>query len=226
MATSGSIDYSINARAVCKYALEKLGIYAPEEEPSAADMQSCLVDLNLMLKGWQRTAPSLFRRSIISVPLVAETVSYTLSPRPFRVISARYRDASGRDLPMTEWTAEDYEDMPVKTSTGVPTAYYVDYQRDSTVLYIWQSLASVTTETVRLVCQRRYEDVDTLDNDIDIAQEHMDVVGFNLAERIAHQFGKVGTPRYAGVAAKATELFDDAKSAEREAVVRFVPGGR
>lgn len=223
MATSGSTDFILNARQVIKYSLEKLVICAPEETPSAQDAESCRVDLNLMLKGWQRAAPSLFRKMTIPVALVANTVSYTLSPRPFRVISARYRNASSRDLPLTEWTAEDYEDMPVKTSTGIPTAYYVDYQRDSVILNIWQPMAAVTTETVRLLCQRRYEDVETLDEDIDIPQEHLDLVGYALADRIAAQFGKAGSAIHAEVQRKAAGLFDLATSAERESVVRFMP---
>lgn len=224
MATSGSTDFTMNARDVIKYALEKLVVIAPEETPSAADMASCKLDLNMMLKGWQRTAPSLFRKAIGSVTLVANTTSYTLSPRPFRVISARYRSADGRDLPMTEWTAEDYEDMPVKTSTGIPTAFYVDYQRDSVVMNIWQPLAAVTSETIRYVYQRRFEDVDALENDIDVPQEHLDLVGYNLANRVAPQYGKAGTTIHNEVKGMAAYLLQEAMAAEREAVVRFMPG--
>jgi hypothetical protein len=224
MATSGSTDFTMNARAVIKYALEKLVVIAPEEEPSAADMVSCKTDLNMMLKGWQRTAPSLFRKAVGSVTLVANTTAYTLSPRPFRVISARYRSSDGRDLPMSEWTAEDYEDMPVKTSTGIPTAFYVDYQRDSVIMNVWQPLAAVTTETIRYVYQRRFEDVDALENDIDVPQEHLDLVGYNLAHRVAIQYGKAGSPTHAKVEEMAGYLLREAMAAEREGVVRFMPG--
>lgn len=223
MPTSGSTDFTMNARDVIKYALEKLVVLSPEETPSAADMASCKTDLNMMLKGWQRTLPSLFRRSTISVPLVANTTAYTLTPRPYRVISVRYRNSSDRDLPMTEWTAEDYEDMPVKSATGTPVAYFVDYQRDSVVLNVWQCLASVSTETVRCTVRRRFEDVDTLEDEIDVPQEHLDLVGYNLAQRVGIQFGKAGTPVYSKVEEMAAYLFQQAADAEREAVVRFIP---
>lgn len=223
MATSGSTDFSMNARAVLKYALEKIVVIAPDEEPSAADMQSCKTDLNLMLKSWQKSAPSLFRKAIGSVTLVANTTAYTLSPRPFRVISARYRSSDSRDLPMTEWTAEEYEDMPVKTSTGIPTAFYVDYQRDSVILNIWQPLAAVTTETVRYLYQRRFEDVDALEDDLDVPQEHLELVGYNLANRIAAQYGKAGSATHTEVKGMAAYLLQEAMAAEREAVVRFEP---
>jgi hypothetical protein len=223
MATSGSTDFSLNARAVIKYAFEKLHVYPPEQDPSAADMENGLLELNLLLKGWQRKAPSLFRRSTISVPLVANTTAYTLSPRPYRVISARYRNASAYDLPMFEWTAEDYEAMPVKTATGTPVAFYVDYQRDSVVLNIWQCLASVSTETVRVTVQRRFEDIDALENDLDIPQESLDLVGYSLADRLAAQFGKSGSPIHAEVKGQAMFLMQELLSDDREDVVRFVP---
>lgn len=223
MATSGSTDFTMNARAVLKYALEKIVVIAPDEEPTAADMASCKTDLNLMLKSWQKTAPSLFRKAVGSVTLVANTTAYTLSPRPYRVISARYRSSDGRDLPMTEWTAEDYEDMPVKTSTGIPTAFYVDYQRDSVIMNVWQPLAAVSTETIRYLYQRRFEDVDALEDDIDVAQEHLELVGYNLANRVATQYGKAGSATHTEVKGMAAYLLQEAMAAEREAVVRFTP---
>lgn len=223
MATSGTDGFNLNARAVIKFALEKLHVYAPDQTPSAVDAETCRVDLNLMLKGWQRKAPSLFRRTTISVPLVANTTAYTLDPRPYRVISARYRNASARDLPMDEWTAEDYEDMPVKDARGTPVAYFVDYQRDSVILNIWQSLASVSTEAVRLTCQRRFEDVVTLDQDIDIAQENLDLVGYSLADRMAATFGKSGSNIHQDIKMQAIQLMQEAMNEDREGIVRFIP---
>jgi hypothetical protein len=226
MATSGSTDFSLNARAVITHALRRLHVYAAEEVPSAADMETGRTTLSLMLKTWQTKAPSLFRRATISVPLVANTTAYTLSPRPYRVISARYRNASGRDLPMMEWTAEDYEDMPVKSATGTPVAFYVDYQRDSVILNIWQCLASVSTETVRCTVQRRFEDIDALENDIDVPQEHLELVTDSLADRLAAPFGKSGSQIHIDIKTNAAALMADVLSAEREGVVRFVPDNR
>ena len=172
MATSGSSDFNLNARAVIKHSLHRLNIIPPEDEPAAPDAATCMRELNLMLKGWQTTLPNLWRRSAGTVTLVSDTTSYTLTPRPFRVVSARYRNSAGRDLPLTEWTAEEYEDMPIKASTGIPTAFYVDYQRDAVTMYVWQPMASVSGDTIRYTYQRRFEDIDALENDIDIPQEY------------------------------------------------------
>lgn len=226
MATSGSVDFSMNARGVITYSLQKLHVYASDATPSASDMETGRTALNLMLKTWQTKASSLFRRTSGTVTLVANTQAYTLTPRPFRVISARYRNASSRDLPMVEWTAEDYEDMPVKTANGTPVAFYVDYQRDSVIMNVWQSLASVTTETIRYTYQRRFEDIDSLENDIDVPQEHFELVTDSLADRLAAHFGKSGSQIHLDIKNNATELMSDVLSAEREGVVRFVPDNR
>lgn len=223
MATSGSIDFNLNARAVIKSALERLGVYTPTEEPNAVDAQSCMRELNLMLKAWQTKVPNLWRRSTGTVTLVVSATSYTLSPRPFRVVSARYRNSTGRDLPLMEWTAEDYEDMPVKTSTGIPTAFYVDYQRDAVTMYVWQPMAAVSGDTIRYTYQRRFEDIDALENDIDIPQENLDLVSYSLAERIGPLFGRVGTDAHSYVSAKAAEMLMFAQAADREGFVRFEP---
>jgi hypothetical protein len=223
MATSGADDLVLNVRQVITSSLQKLNVYAPDDTPSAADMQTGRLELSLMLKGWQRKAPNLFRRSSGTVALVANTTAYVLDPRPYRVISARYRSADGRDIPMVEWTAEDYEDMPVKASTGTPVAWYCDYQREQVVMNVWQSLASVSGQTIRYTYQRRVEDVLTLDEDLDISQENFDLAIFSLADRLAPAFGRSGSAAHANVKAEAMSLMAEAMADDREAVVRFVP---
>ena len=222
MATSGTIAYALNARSLCTYALKKLREYGAGVTPGAEEMVDVLEELNLMLKGWQLSGPNLWRQTFGSVAMVASTASYALSPRPFRVIEARYRQASGIDIPMEEMNREDYVAIPQKTSTGVPTTFYVDYQRAETRLYVWPVPASVTTETVQYTFQRAFEDVTSLDQDIDIPAEYTDVIGYNLADRLQDTFGK----ELPIITRRAAQLLAIAQSADREAIVRFEPGYR
>ena len=176
----------------------------------------------MMLKSLQLKAPNLWRQTLGSVTLVASTSTYTLSPRPFRVVEARYRSAGAIDLPMEELTRQEYLDMPNKVSTGVPTQYYVDHQRAASTLYVWPVPASVTIETVRYTYQRVFEDIDDLANDIDVPQEHLEAVGYQLAVRLAVTFGK-DVP---GLVEMAGMLMADVAAADREEIVRFVPAYR
>jgi hypothetical protein len=218
MTTSGSTDYSINARELVSFALKTIGVIDSITDPSSADARDTLQAANMMLKSLQSTAPNLWRQTFGSVTLTTAS-SYTVTPRPFRIHEMRYRDTNSRDLPMYEMTREEYVELPLKTSTGIPTSFYVDYQRDVVTVYVWPVLASATTESLQFTYQRRFEDLDSLDNDIDVPQESLETLGYMLADRVMNMFGK-DRPK---VTARAERLFEDLKASDREPYVRFVP---
>lgn len=222
MATSGSTDFSLNARDLCKFALKKIRVIGHAEDMAPEDAGTAREELNLLLKGLQLEAPSLWRQTDGSVSLVANTSSYTLSPRPFRVYECRYRSAAGIDLPLYEMTRQEYMDLPLKTSAGTPTCYYVDYQRAATILYLWPVPVSATTEACHYTYQRIFEDLDALNDDVDIPQEYLETVGYLLASRLADTYGK-DVPL---IVQRAEHLKQIAEQADREAIVRFVPDRR
>ncbi len=219
MATSGSIDFSLTAREVITHALRMIGVASIVEDASGEDAKFAMRHLNLMLKGWQHSGPHIFRQTEGSVALVASTASYALSPRPYRVLDARYRDTSGRDLPMLELTRADYYDLPLKTSTGIPTSWYFDPQRTTGTLYVWPVPSSVTTETIRYTYQRAFEDVDDLANDIDVPNEHLELVAYSLADRLMDIY-HTEFPR---ITERAMLLQRQVRDMDREPVIRFTP---
>lgn len=221
MATSGSTDLSMTAREVIDYALKKIRVLDPTETASAEDAEDAQRELNLMLKSWQKHE-NLWRYTEGSITLLASDVDYTLSPQPHRVVSARYRNAGGTDLPMSLLTREEYYNLPLKTSNGSPTQFYVDYQRASAVFYVWQSLAAVTTETIKYTYLRKFEDIDSLDNELDIRQEHFELVGLNLAARLADDHGRTGEV-INRVIARGEVLLQEFLDDDREDEIRFVP---
>lgn len=224
MATSGSIDYSLNARQIVEYALKKINVVGHGQPVPAEHEATAVRELNLMLKGWQSKLPNLWRSTLGSLSLTANTQSYALTPRPFRVVSARYR-SSGIDIPMIELTQNEYDELPLKSSTGTPTNYFFDPQRDEGRLYIWPVLATASGQTISYRYQRRFEDIDDPTNDLDIPQEYLEVLGYNLASRLVDDFGQSG-----GVAeriiGRASFLFNEAANEDREPVVLFAPESR
>lgn len=227
MAISGSIDYAFDARAAITFALKKLRVIAENEDPTADQAADAMIELNLMLKGWQKHE-SLWRMTEGSITLIASTYSYALSTAatiPHRVISARYRDANARDLPMELMTREEYYNLPLKSTNGIPTQYWVDYARAYPTFYIWQGLASVTTETIKYTYQAKQDDIDSLDNDINVRQEFFEVVGYNLAGRLADDYGR-GGEIVARIIGRGEDLLQSALDEDREDVIRFVPGTR
>lgn len=225
MTTSGSTNYSLTALQVIDYALKKINLVGRGQSTPAELSDGALLELNVMLKEWMKY-DSIWRLTDTSVTPTASTASISLSTaNPYRVIDVRFRNSSSIDTPMTELTRQEYYDIPVKTSTGYPTSWYYDPQRASDTLYIWPVLSSVSTETIRFTYQRRYEDVDALANEIDVPQEHLSVVGYNLAARLADEFGKTG-PHVDRIIARAEMLLQDALDADRPEIIRFVPETR
>ena len=225
MSTSGSTNYSLTALQVIDYALKKINLVGRGQSTPSELSDGALLELNVMLKEWMKY-DSIWRLTDTSVAPTASTASVSLSvANPYRVIDVRFRNTSSIDIPMTELTRQEYYDIPLKTSTGTPTSWYYDPQRASDTLYIWPVLSSVTTETLRFTYQRRYEDVDALGNEIDVPQEHLSVVGYNLAARLADEFGKSG-PHIDRIIARAEMMLQEALDADRADVVRFVPETR
>jgi hypothetical protein len=112
--------------------------------------------------------------------------------------------------------------MPLKTSQGVPTSYYVDYQRGAATMYVWPVPSSVTTETIQYTYQRVFEDLDSLSNDIDIPQEYLETVGYQLAVRLMDTYAK-DSPQ---IVQRAQYLMAVASQADREEYVQFIPERR
>jgi hypothetical protein len=219
MATSGSIDYGMNARDLIQFALKKIGVLDMLGTASGADATDAMVTVNLMLKSLQNEAPNLWRQTFGSVTPTAATVSYLLTPVPHRVHEVRWRFADGRDMPLNEFTRQEYVDLPLKTASGVPTCYYVDYQHGSVTLHLWPVPPAISTETVQYTYQRRYQDIDNINNDLDLPSEHLEAIGYRLASRLAESYG-LNVPR---IDARAAELFETLKAADREPFVRFMP---
>ena len=224
MATSSSIDYGFTARQAVTFALRKLRVIGEGEDPTADQADDATIELNLMLKEWMKYE-NLWRMTEGSITLLASTYSYALSTStliPHRVISARYRDANSRDLPMMLMSREEYYNLPLKSTDGIPTQYYVGYQRANPTFYIWQGLASVTTETIKYTYQRKFEDIDDLSNDIDIRQEHFSTVAYNLATRLIPDYA-VPASTASLIVALAENTLEAALDEDREDFIQLMP---
>jgi hypothetical protein len=224
MSTSSSINLSLTAAQVIEYALRKINILAEGQSASSEAQDRALTELEVMLKEWM-PYPAIWRLTESYLTLVANTQGYNLNPRPYRIVDVRYRNSSANDLPMTELSRQEYYDLPDKTATGTPTSWYFDPQRATTAIYTWPLLSSVTTQSLRITHQRRMEDIDNVDNEIDVDQEHLSTVGYNLAARLADDYGRKG-PHIDRVIARAEQLKERMMDMDRVEVVRFVPETR
>ena len=223
MALSGSFDFSLTANELITHALKKANLIGLGQSVPAVEAEDARVELNLMLKHWQVHYPHLWKKTEVSVTMVNATASYDLSSENvIRVLDARYRDTNDIDLPMTSMVRGDYFDLPQKDSAGIPTTYYFDPQRGAPTLYVWPVKATVTTETLRLTTQKRFNDIDSLSDDIDIEPEWLDTVRHCLTARLLDSNG-VGGEVANRIITRSESMLREAADHDREDCVVFYP---
>lgn len=202
-------------REICEDALRKLGIIAKDEAAQADDIATAKRALNRMLKSWQNRDIELFTVAKQSVSLTT-AVSYTMSPvRPLSVDQVNYK-SGGTETPMTRMTREEYDSLPIKTSTGQPTAFYYDRQREAALLYVWPALSSASGQTLEVTYTREIEDV-SLEEAIDIPGEWYDAAVYGLADRLSDDYER-DVPK---ITQRAQILLDEALSFDREGSLFF-----
>lgn len=202
-------------RQIVTDAFRKIGVVATDSTMTADEAATGGRALNRLLKAFQNRGYNLWTTTQLTVSLTT-AASYTMTPvRPIRIHGARFV-RSGIETPMQELTRQEYDDLPIKTATGIPTCYYYDRQKEAALLYIWPVLAAANGETLKVTYEREIADVD-LDAEADVTGEWWDAVVYNLAARLADDF-QVDAP---SVVARAEEELRLALAADREGSVWF-----
>lgn len=198
-------------RVICTAALRLCGVTAVAEDPAAEDLAAAEGALQRLLKALQ-AQDALWVRTSMSLALASATASYALaSPaRPLRILKARFKGTSGSEIPMERLTRDEYDDLPLKTTQGIPTTFYFDRQREAATLYVWPVLATRTTETVELTYIREIEDV-TTNGDLDVPAEWYEAITYGLADRLCDIYG-VGDVRRARIAGQAADMLMTARA--------------
>jgi hypothetical protein len=186
MAVTGTTTY----RTLIQDALLDIEAATLGQTPTAAEAELCLRHLNRLVKSWQlEEGPLDFLVTSQSVTATTGT-NVTLSPvRPLRILNARLKQSSGIEIPMFRMTRQEYDELPQKTSTGTPTNFYYDRQKESALFYVWPVFASVTTETYEITYEREWEDITNLDATADFPAEWWNALVLNIGARVAHTFG-------------------------------------
>jgi hypothetical protein len=164
-------------------AYRESGIIGMEESPDSSEITFGMKMLNRMLKSWQSRGYNLWTRATQSVALTT-AASYSMSPvRPVRIHSVRYKSGS-IETPMEKLTANEYDTLPDKTTTGTPTTWFYDKQREAALLYIWPLLSAASGQTLEITYEREIEDVDDKGAVLDVPGEWWDAVVYGLGERL------------------------------------------
>ena len=196
MATSGVRDQATTVLSIITQALRKLRIGVAGETLSAEDTSIGIDALRGMVRTWAVDGVRLWLVETQSQTLVSGTADYTLSPRPLEVLRG-YRRASGNDTPMRMLGREEFTRLPNKTTSGAPYSFYANDARTSTTvtLYPVPGAAEVAASmTCRFDVKRQIEDVTALGEDTEIPAEWIECIVYNLAVRLAPDYGKQAAP--------------------------------
>ncbi len=123
----------------------------------------------------------------------ASVYTYTTAlEKPLRVHSARRMlgvNSQETSIPMEALSDSEYDDMPTKAMSGIPTIY--NYQPDRTYgqLYVWPT-PSTGSNYFEATIERALEDVDAASDDFDFPQEWVEPLTYQLAYRICVAFGR------------------------------------
>ncbi len=211
MTVSSSTDFSLSASDVIVAARRKLGIQAQEETLEAADLADGLTTLNMMLKAWQADGVMCWTFSEVTFALAQGDTNVTfgagmdVTTVPFEIVSVLINRGTN-DIPMMPLSRQDYRRIPNKTTEGYPTQYFYQRDRSGGTLYIWPA-ADVSAGTLKIDTRRIVMDMDASANTFDFPQEWYEALVYGLADRLAEDYGMVGTPEGQQVASKAAMAY-------------------
>ena len=125
------------ARDLIQASLEQLGVYAPGETVSDADMERGLWVLNGMLDSWSNESLACFATLEQSTPLVVNKTAYTVGPggdingtRPLKILDTAYlQDVLGNNFEVRVVEQDVWNSIANRTTTSdVPDTLFYDPQ--------------------------------------------------------------------------------------------------
>ena len=192
MTVNTSTSFAMTANQIVTRAFKVLGIGTEGEALTATMYADGLENLNLLIKtlGAQ---DHLWIRTEGSITPVAGQAGYTLGtsgPKPMRIMSVR-RALDGIETPLNEMARQTYFDQPNKSvSPSIPTQFYYDPQQATGVLYLWPapSASFVAEQTLNVSYWRRMGDIVSSSDEVDMPQEWLQTVIWNLANELETQY--------------------------------------
>lgn len=148
-------------------------------------------------------------------------VYQTKITRPEGITSARRRDSSGYDTPLSELARSDYFNLAQKTVTGQPTQFYYDKQLTEGTIYLYQA-PDDASNTIKFTFQKMFFDFNSGTDNPDFPIEWAETLAFGLASRLSYDYG-IDKTKSELIKRTADEMLRNLKGYDREDSVYFVP---
>jgi hypothetical protein len=196
------------ALELIKGALRNINVLSSGEEPSSEEGQDSLVILNQMIDGYNGDGLMIFTTEIDDFPLTSNKQIYTLGsggdfniPRPAFLDRASIvilsNPAQPLEYPIPIYTTQDWQEkVPVKNVPGnLPLLIYDDGGFPLRTLTFWPVAAD--NVKFRLYSWQKLIQFTTLQQSAAYPEGYLEAFRYNLAVRLAPEFGASVSPETA-----------------------------
>lgn len=143
--------------------------------------------------------------------------------RPLELISAVIHDENNIDVPLEIFSMQEYRSLANKTTEAKPTSVCVDWLLDLVRLYVWPEPYDMR-QYLDIRVKYPVQDFDAATDNADFPAEWTEALTYNLAVRLAAEYGRTPSPL---VTALAMQSYETLMGFDREQVsVRFKPNTR
>ena len=180
MATSGTTTFNMTVDEVIAESYEMLGVV-----PSALngyDLKSGRRSLSLLLQEFSNRNVFAFVSEKDTMVTVDGTSQYTLDADTNDIRNATIV-VNSNEIELTRYSYGEYARLPNKATEGRPTIYYLDRQRDNTLLTLWAKPDAVYT--INFEKLRKIQDVGEYTNNLDIPVRVLPAIVSGLAYKLA-----------------------------------------
>lgn len=141
MATSGSVNFTVNRDEIIKHALLKIGAIAADETPDSPDVTDAARVLNMMIKTWNANGLQLWVQQRATLFLETATHQYSLGPTGDHGTHSFTRTTISADEAGGQTT------ISVTSESGMTVADYIGIVLDDGTVH-WTTIASLATLTI------------------------------------------------------------------------------
>lgn len=208
MALSDSFNYVTTRDDIIKRALRIIGALGTGETPDTSAVTEAAQALNDIFKEWQAEGHLLWRRGTTVLAATASDGEYTVgdggnfdAAAPYKLLDVYRRTGTGTsvlDVPLLQYTKQQYDAIPNKAQTGTPIAWYFSQAPASTgielgTLYVWPIPDSnfVTTNSGKFVVSytATLQDFDASSDNPDVPRYMTNALVWALADQLQFEYG-------------------------------------
>ncbi len=183
----------------------------------AEELSAAMRGLDYLLIMAQNKNVLLHKIETTAVTLSVSTTSYNLDSSVLDVqhVGVKTSTAGGNTITLTRHGYERWAELPIKSNTGRPVAYFFDRRRDSSILNVWPlpSQEYVAVLTLHKVAENTIRAF----NSIDVPRRFIPAMVYGIAYYIGlRRSARVPTERLMLLKAQYDEALKDAMQEDRE----------